>query len=176
MTALVLVDTNVLVYAQDDSEPSKRARAREWLELLWREQRGRTSVHILSEYFSVVTRKARLSVSPESAWEDVQLYMNWMPHELDSESLVRAYGIARRFHLNWWDCLVVAAAQAQGCALLLTEDLQDGADYGGVIVRNPFTFGVAEEHTAYKLMPRLAPRHRGRGRPRKRPQPIATSS
>jgi predicted nucleic acid-binding protein len=175
MSALVLVDTNVLVYAQDASEPAKRERAREWIALLWREQRGRTSIHILSEYFSVVTRKVRLAVPAESAWEDIQMFMQWMPQELDSELLTRAYGIGRRFKLCWWDCLVVAAAQAQACTVLLTEDLQDGADYGGVLVRNPFTFGVAEERTAYAPAPRLPSRHRGRGRPRIKPRAAASN-
>ncbi len=175
MTALVFVDTNVLVYAQDGSEPVKRARAREWIDMLWHEQRGRTSIQVLSEYFSVVTRKVRLKVSPESAWEDVKMFMNWMPQELDAELLVRAYRIGERYRLSWWDCLVVAAAHAQACTLLLTEDLQDGAKYDGVIVRNPFTFGVAEEHAAYKPAPALAPRHRSRGRPRlKRPRAAHT--
>jgi len=173
MTALVLVDTNVLVCAQDASEPVKRARAREWIDLLWREQRGRTSIQILSEYFSVVTRKSGLNVSPENAWEDVQMFMKWTPQELDSELLQRAYEIARRYQLNWWDCLMVAAAQSQACILLLTEDLQDGAEYGGVTVRNPFTFGVAEEHEVYKSAPMIPSRHRGRGRPRKQRSPAA---
>jgi predicted nucleic acid-binding protein len=176
MTALVLVDTNILVYAQDASEPIKRARAREWIDMLWREQRGRISIQILGEYFSVVTRKAHLKASRESAWEDVQMFMNWMPQELDSELLLRAYDIGGRYQLNWRDCLVVAAAQAQGCTSLLTEDLQDGAGYGGVIVRNPFTYGVAEERAAYQPVPRLASRHRGRGRPRKHPPRASSTS
>lgn len=169
MTALVLVDTNVLVYAHDASEPIKRARAREWLDILWREQRGRISIPILTEYFSVVTRKLHFKVPRESAWEDVQMFMNWMPQELDAELLMRAYDIGGRYELNWWDCLVVAAAQAQNCASLLTEDLQDGAEYGGVIVRNPFTYGIAEDRAAYQPAPMLTSRHRGRGRPRKHP-------
>jgi predicted nucleic acid-binding protein len=33
---------------------------------------------------------------------------------------------------------IVAAARGLGCATLLSEDLADGADYGGVHVLNPF--------------------------------------
>jgi len=43
-----------------------------------------------------------------------------------------------------WDAMVVAAAQLQDCALLLTEDLHDGAVFGAVTVRSPFTLGVEE--------------------------------
>ena len=167
MTALVFVDTNVLVYAYNADEPTKRVRAREWMDVLWREQRGRTSAQVLSEYFAVLTRKSAFRVAPEDAWDEVQALINWNPHPVDTELLKRAYEIERRFRLSWWDSLIVAAAQAQSCALLLTEDLQDGANYGGVIVKNPFQLGVAEEHSAYAAMPKVISRHRGRGRPRK---------
>ena len=72
------------------------------------------------------------------AWDDVRELLEWNRRQLDDEVLTRAHEIESRFQLNWWDCLIVAAAQAQVCALLLTEDLQDGANYGGVIARNPF--------------------------------------
>jgi len=176
MTALVFVDTNVLVYARDPRDAVKQARAKEWITLLWNEERGRTSVQVLSEYYDVVTRKFANKIRREDAWDDVQRFVTWNPQQVDREVLANARVIEERHRLNWWDCLVVAAAQAQGCVLLLTEDLQDGADYGDIRVRNPFTLGVAEERSAYNVLPTLASRHRGRGRPRTRPQRTAASS
>lgn len=167
MTALVFVDTNVLVYARDPRDPVKRARAGEWLRLLWDEQRGRTSVQVLGEYYDVVTRKFSRQIAREDAWDDVRRFLAWNPQSINSEVLINARGLEERHRLNWWDSLIVAAAQLQDCALLLTEDMQDGAEYGGVRIRNPFTLGVAEERSAYNALPRLASRHRGRGRPRK---------
>lgn len=49
-----------------------------------------------------------------------------------------AWEVQDRFGLSFWDGLIVAAAQASGCRHLLTEDLQDGQDLGGVIVVDPF--------------------------------------
>ena len=46
--------------------------------------------------------------------------------------------IEERFHLSWRDALIVAAAQAAECPILLTEDLQHGQDFNGVRVVNPF--------------------------------------
>ena len=170
MTAHVFVDTNVLVYARDPRDAMKRASASEWIRLLWNQERGRTSIQVLNEYYDVVTRKFRPAVRREDAWDDVQYYLSsWNPQPLDSEVLDCAHDIEVRYHLNWSDCLVVAAAQVQNCVLLLSEDLQDGADYGGVIVRSPFTLRIAEESGAYSLPPRMASRHRGRGRPRRNP-------
>ena len=168
MTALVFVDTNVLVYARDPRDAPKRSLASDWIRFLWNEERGRTSVHVLNEYYDVLTRKYRPSVAREDAWEDVEHYLSsWNPQPIDAEVLECARTVEARFRLNWWDCLVVAAAQVQNCVLLLSEDLQDGADYGGVIVRSPFTLRVSEESAAYTLPVRIASRHRGRGRPRR---------
>jgi predicted nucleic acid-binding protein len=174
MTGPCFVDTDVLVYWRDARDPVKQLRAREWLELLWREQRGRTSMQVLAEFYSVMTRKFSTRITPDEAWRDVQAILAWKPQAIDSEILRRAHEIEVKHRLNWWDAQVVAAAQAQGCALLLSEDMQDGAEYGGVIVRSPFTLRIAEEAAAYAPAPRLEPKHRGRGRPRMRPQRTAT--
>jgi predicted nucleic acid-binding protein len=176
MTGLVFVDTNVFAYARDPRDSAKQAKARNWIRFLWDTQRGRTSAQVLSEFYEVVTRKFKAAVPREDAWEEVQSYLAWNPQPINTEVLLRANEIERRYLLNWWDCLVVAAAHAQGCVLLLSEDMQDGMDYGGIKVRNPFTLSVADEASSYAPLPKLASRHRGRGRPRLRPHADATSS
>jgi predicted nucleic acid-binding protein len=172
MTALVFVDTNLFVYSRDMRDATKRSTATEWLRLLWSQERGRTSVQALNEYYDVVTRKFP-AVKAEDVWEDVRYYLSaWNPQPLDAEVLDLAHDVESRYRLNWWDCLIVAAAQAQNCLLLLSEDLQDRADYGGVVVRSPFTLRIAEESGAYTVPPRPSSRHRGRGRPRLRSMPV----
>jgi hypothetical protein len=65
----------------------------------------------------------------------------------------------------------VAAAQLQGCAILLTEDLQDGAVLGGVTVRNPFSFRI-EDAAGGSYQVAMPSRRRGRpllaGQPRRK--------
>jgi predicted nucleic acid-binding protein len=39
---------------------------------------------------------------------------------------------------HFWDGLILAAAESGGAAVLFTEDLNDGQQYGAVAVRNPF--------------------------------------
>jgi predicted nucleic acid-binding protein len=58
MTA-VLIDTNVLVYPYDRSEPAKAARARQVLDDLARRRRGRVSTQVLGEFFRAVTTRLR---------------------------------------------------------------------------------------------------------------------
>jgi predicted nucleic acid-binding protein len=167
MNSPVFVDSNVFIYARDSSDPSKQARAMDWFSRLWRENLGRTSMQVLSEFYVNVTRKLAQPASPDEAWEEVRTFFAWRPHPIDEALLRRAKEIEQRWRLSWWDSMIVAAAQLQGCAILLTEDLQDGAVYGGVTVRNPFTHNVNEPASTYAVHPVVASRHRGRGRPRK---------
>ena len=167
MTAPVFVDTNVLLYWRDVRHPAKQSRATAWLGHLWREQNGRTSTQVLSEYYVNVTRKLVPGLPAEDAWDDVEALLAWEPQPVDGALLRRGRSVVGRYGLSWWDGLVVAAAQAQGCSLLLSEDLQDGAIYGGVTVRSPFTLSLGEEAAAYAAAPAAATRHRPRGRPRR---------
>lgn len=167
MTGLVFVDTNVLVYAHDAGAPVKQSAAIGWLEELWRESRARTSMQVLNEYYVTLTRKIRPAPAADDVWDAVRSLLSWNPQAIDANLLRAAWEVQQRHHLSWWDCLIVAAANAQDCVLLLTEDLQDGASYGGVTIRNPFTFGVAEAAAQYAAPAPLPSWHRPRGRPRR---------
>lgn len=167
MTAGIFVDTNVFVYARDAGEPAKQSRAAAWLARLWRERVGRTSVQVLSEYYVTVTRKLDPGLRPADAWDDVTALFAWRPAPVDTALLTRGREIARRHKLAWWDALVIAGAEAQGCDLLLSEDLQDGGRYGNVTVRDPFALDVNEDLARYLVAPVTASRHRSRGRPKR---------
>lgn len=164
---MLFVDTNVFLYARQAGEPAKQKLALAWIERAWREQSGRTSVQVLSEYYVNVTRKIDPARDAHDAWDDVKALMTWNPLPVDGALLEAGRNVESRYRLNWWDSLIVAAAQLQGCALLLTEDLQDGASYGGVTVRSPFTLAASEAAATYVAAPALASLHRPRGRPRK---------
>lgn len=166
MTAPVFVDTHVFVYARDASEVLKQPQAAQWLDHLWGEQLGRTSTQVLSEYYVTVTRKLDPGLDPDDAWDDVETLFTWRPIAIDVALLKRGREIEQRYRLSGWDSLVIAAAQFQGCALLLTEDLHDGAVYGEVSVRSPFTLRLGAEASAYRAVA-VATRHRKRGRPKR---------
>ena len=166
MTAPVFVDTNVLLYARDAGETGKQPRAAAWLEYLWREQLGRTSIQVLSEYYVDMTGKLSPGLAPDEAWDDVQALLTWHPQAVDDVLLRRGREVEVRYRLSWWDSLVVGAAQLQGCTVLLTEDLQDGAVFGGVAVRSPFTLAIEEAAATYAVAPSATRRHPSRGRPK----------
>lgn len=160
MIGTYFVDASVFVYDCDPTDPVKHARAGNWLEQLWASGVGRTSTQALSEFYTTVTRKVRRPVARDEAWDYVASLLVWEPQAIDRAVLEGAQRLEDRYRLNWWDSLIVAAAQAQHCVLLLTEDLQDGAVYGGVTVRDPFRLTVEEAVTQYGDAPK--PRYRRR--------------
>jgi predicted nucleic acid-binding protein len=167
MTATVFVDTNIFVYWRDARDRAKQKQATAWLERLWHDQLGRTSIQVLSEYYVTVTRKFEPGLPAAHAWDDVSALFAWRPQVIDEALMQRGHENQQRHRLSWWDGLVVGAAQLQGCALLLSEDFQDGSVYGGVTVRSPFTLAVNEPAPPCAVSRATESRHRPRGRPRK---------
>ena len=52
--------------------------------------------------------------------------------------LDRGLEIQRRHKFSFWDSMIVAAARAQGCETLWSEDMDDGRVVEGMRVANPF--------------------------------------
>ena len=50
----------------------------------------------------------------------------------------KALAIKAQYGIQFYDSLVLAAAEANGCDTILTEDLNDGQMYGTVKAENPF--------------------------------------
>jgi predicted nucleic acid-binding protein len=58
--------------------------------------------------------------------------------DITSAIMRAALDARQRFRLSYWDSAIIEAARALGCTDVLSEDLSDGQDYGGVRVANPF--------------------------------------
>jgi predicted nucleic acid-binding protein len=138
MTDRVFVDTNVLVYSRDASEPAKQRQAMAWMDHLWRRQTGRLSFQVLNEFYVTVTQKLQPGMEVHSAREDVRLLLSWGPTQLDARVLETAWRIQDRYKLSYWDALIASAAQTTDCRYLLSEDLQESLRIDAVEVINPF--------------------------------------
>jgi len=129
-------DTNVIVYAHDDSAPAKRDRARQLLGNALQDRSGVISAQVLGETFVTLTRKLGIAEA-EAASEIVQL-SEFRTVEISSALVLRAIQIKERFQLSYWDSLIVAAAEEARCEIVWSEDLNDKQEYGEVVIRNPF--------------------------------------
>lgn len=136
MTAPVFVDTSVLIYAVDEADEEKHAAARIWRAELWRSGRGRVSFQVLQEFYAKVVQK--WPGSREQARAEARDLLAWQPVTVDAALLELGWKIQDRFQLSFWDALIVAAAKASSSRYLLTEDLQPGQEFDGVLVVHPF--------------------------------------
>ena len=137
----VFVDTNVLLYCFDDRDAIKRDRARAWVTACWTRHCGRTSTQVLNEFYSVARRKFPTAISAGDARAEVRRYQNWRPWPVDHPTVETAWAIESRYGINYWDALIVASAQQQGCAHVITEDLQHERTIDSVQILNPFLVG-----------------------------------
>jgi len=138
MSGPVFVDTNVLVYLRDPSDPAKQRHAAEWSARLWEEGSGRISWQVLQEFYVVMTRKLDPPADPARVRQDIDALATWDPVATGQEVVASAWRIEDRFGFSWWDSLVVAQALASGATTLLTEDLQYGQEIDGLRIVNPF--------------------------------------
>jgi predicted nucleic acid-binding protein len=131
------LDTNVLVYAVDVADERRRGIAREVLAR--RADRGLVvSTQVLSE-FLVAVRRLAVPVAPERALALVAgLVRGVEVHVPSVADILAAAELAARDGIHHYDAMIVQAALSSGCDVLLTEDLQHGRDFGGVVVTDPF--------------------------------------
>ena len=141
MIGPVFVDTNVFLYGVDDRDIAKRDRARAWIAVCWQRHCGRLSTQVLNEYYVNVRRNFPGQVSRGDARAEIRRYQNWRPWGIDQPTVEAAWAVESRYGLSYWDALMVAAAQQQGCTLMLTEDLQHDQQLDSVRIVNPFLVG-----------------------------------
>jgi predicted nucleic acid-binding protein len=136
MSARSFIDTNVLVYAFDDSDISKRDRARALLGAA--EAPMVISAQVIGEFYVVVTRKLAAPLEAMHAAAVVAELLRLPLVPIDGELARAAVATSQAEQLSYWDALIVESAAVAGCDRLLTEDLSDGATIRSVRVENPF--------------------------------------
>lgn len=132
------VDTNVVVYAFDRVDPQKQAKA---ISILEDGDRLVVSTQVLLETWWVLTRRLSEPLPEDQASAVIDSLSELPVVNTDSELVHRAIRTARQTDVAIWDAMIIEAARSAGCRRVLSEDLQDGRDYGGVVIENPFGQG-----------------------------------
>ncbi len=139
MAARILIDSNILVYAYDASEPMKQPRAKEVLNLIQQNDIGCLSVQCLSEFFTVAIRKYQPPMAVVEAGNLVQQFVAvWQVFDLTPAVVLEALRATRRYQLHYWDALLWAVAKLNGVVTILTEDFQHNRVIEVVRYINPF--------------------------------------
>lgn len=135
--AMHFVDTNILVYSFDEGDSVRRDRARLVMRRLWEGRCGCLSYQVLQEFYATVTRKLKPALAPPLARAEVEDLLAWNPLPVTGALLKKAWHLEDRYGFSCWDSLIVAAALAQHCDTLFTEDFQEGLQIDGLLVVNP---------------------------------------
>ena len=139
MTSRVLVDTNVLVYAYDRSEPEKQHRALEVLDRLAVTSVGVISTQVLAEFFVAITRRIAAPLSVAKAYERVENYLQaWDVLDVTGMIVLEATRGVREYRFNFWDAQIWATARLNQIPVVFSEDFNSGQVTEGVRFVNPF--------------------------------------
>jgi len=137
MPAPDFIDTNVLVYAYDASDPRKQGIAQD---IVRKAVAGEmvASTQVLAEFAATLLHK----LSPPARSEDVIMLLDALgpiKRVLPDEGIIRrAVEAQGSYGLHFYDGMIVAAAERAGCERIWSEDLSAGQKYFRVMVENPF--------------------------------------
>ncbi len=130
----VLIDTNILVYAWDNADPTRQAKAIETIKKYV--DRCLVSVQTLNE-FSVVMRKSGKDIS----WirEKIRIMASLMcVCPLAVEHTHEALRMVEQHKFSYWDALIWAVGKHNGAQFIISEDGPTGNVIEGILYMNPF--------------------------------------
>jgi len=135
----VFVDTNILVYAYDRSEPSKQRKSVDVLDRLALTGKGVISTQVLSEFFVAVTRKINAPLSLDDGAERIRNYVRtWTVLDVTSMIILEAVRGVKDHRLAFWDAQIWATARLNQIPTVFSEDFNPGSIIDGVRFANPF--------------------------------------
>ena len=131
----VFLDTNILFYSLDQTNPEKRHRCRELIKGLTAENLGVISTQVLQEFYVASTSK--LGADPLIIKDILRSLERFETVIITPVLIKEAIDCSITNRLSFWDALIVVAAESAKCKLLWTEDLNHGQIIRGVRVENP---------------------------------------
>ena len=97
------------------------------------------SVQVLQEFYVQATRPSRPNpLTHDEALARIRTWRRFPTVDITASLFDEALAIKARYQLSYWDSAIIAAAKQGNCSEVLSEDMNDGQDYGGVKVVNPF--------------------------------------
>jgi predicted nucleic acid-binding protein len=130
------LDTNILLYSDDSFDARKNRIAVDLLVDLRTRREGVLSTQVLQEYFVNAVKKLKLDVV--LARRRVELFANFDVVPPSAAMILSAIDLQRLNNLSFWDAMIIQAASASGCEVLLSEDMQHSRSIAGLRVVNPF--------------------------------------
>jgi predicted nucleic acid-binding protein len=139
MNGSFFLDTNIFVYAFDQTARQKSLRANELIRSAVGSRRGMVSYQVVQEFFSVALRRFSHPMNAADAEQYLATVFKPLLAVYSSIALYsEALRLSTKHRLSWYDSLIVAAALEGKCRVLYSEDFQHGQRFGDLQVLNPF--------------------------------------
>jgi predicted nucleic acid-binding protein len=120
----VFLDTNILLYAAIDDGSHKHVKCHDLLAVTLVGSEIVVSAQVLNEYF---VNALKQNEAPAAIQHTVRQFLaDFEVVPLAKELIPETHRIYNRYQFSYWDSNIVAAALQGRCAILYTEDLQDG--------------------------------------------------
>lgn len=136
MTYKIFIDTNILVYTVDNSNPEKKKAAKKLLAEIIRRHMGVISTQVMQEYYVVATRK--LQMDPVISKALLTHLQKFEIVSISPQIIFNAIDCSILNRLSFWDALIITAAASAKCTEIWTEDLNHDQVIQGVRIKNPF--------------------------------------
>jgi predicted nucleic acid-binding protein len=117
------LDTNILIYAYSEDEPSKQNIS---LQLIGGfENSVIISKQVINELSNILLKKFKLSTEQvENVLLEIDSALSIVDFDLMTQ--IKALKLKDRYQLQFYDALIVATALENNCAVLYSEDMQHG--------------------------------------------------
>jgi predicted nucleic acid-binding protein len=136
--ALILFDTNILVYAHDAADPTRQARAIVALDRVHSSRQGRVSTQVLGELFSILSRGKKPLLTRAAAAKQIdRLTRAWPVLDVTSLIVLEALRGVTAHQMAYWDSQLWATARLNQVPIIFSEDFNTGATIEGVRFVNP---------------------------------------
>jgi len=135
---ITFFDTNVLVYALDQSDLRKKNLALNCFSNALQHGTISLSTQVLHEFYNITTRKLHPALTAAQAQAYVKNLCTFAVIGSTAAAVIAAMDIVQRYQMQWWDALIVEAALRANAEVLYSEDLQHGQRFGALTVVNPF--------------------------------------
>ena len=133
-------DTNILIYAVTDQDPRKKRIANEVLfHSLEVNHDGCISTHVLQEFCNTLLGKGLRT--REEIDRLLDYYRELLATDVTIDLVRHALEVKEEYGIQYYDALIVSAAEKLGCHEIVTEDLNPNQLYRGMAVVNPFAKG-----------------------------------
>ena len=133
---MIAVDTNVLIYACDQSDPRRQKIA---LDLIAASADGVLLWQVVCEFLSASRKLSKQGFTPAEAWNRLAEFQDLLPLVLPTAAnLVRAKELHVSRGASLWDALILAACAEAGAEILYSEDVPGFDGFENVRVVNPF--------------------------------------